>query len=319
MGTFLISLLRRWISSNCWREMRNVPITATLLALPTLASAASFTFVVAGLGGEPEYEQRFREQAAAIAEAAKKAAGEQNHVVVLTGEQARRESLRREFQEFAGKVKAADSVTVVLIGHGTYDGEEYRFNVPGTDITGSELEQLFDRLPAKKQLIVNATSSSGATIELWQRPERVVITATKSGGERTATRFAQYWLQAISSDAADVNKDEVVTAAEAFDYANRQVAASYKSDVSLATEHARIAGEETAAFTVARIGSSAGSSADPEVTALLAQRGQVEQDLDGVKVRKASLSEDQYYDELEGVLVRLALLQRQIDAKRAVQ
>jgi hypothetical protein len=294
-------------------------LAATLLVLPTLAGAASFTFIVAGLGGEPEYEQRFREQAAAIAEAAKKADGEQGHVVVLTGEQARRDSLRREFQEFAGKVKAADTVTVVLIGHGTYDGEEYRFNVPGADITGSELQQLFDRLAAKKQLIVNATSSSGATIELWQRPERVVITATKSGGERTATRFAQYWLQAISTDAADVNKDEVVTAAEAFDYANRQVAASYKSDVSLATEHARIAGEETAAFTVARIGSSAGAGSDPEVTALLAQRGQIEQDLDGVKGRKASLSEDQYYDELEGVLVRLAQLQRQIDAKRAVQ
>ena len=299
--------------------MKTFFLAATLLVLPALAGAASFTLVVAGLGGEPEYEQRFREQAVAIADAAKKAAGEQGHVVVLTGEQARRDSLKREFQDFAGKVKAADSVTVVLIGHGTYDGEEYRFNVPGADITGAELEQLFDRLPAKKQLIVNATSSSGATIELWQRPERVVITATKSGGERTATRFAQYWLQAVSGDAADLNKDEVVTAAEAFDYANRQVAASYKSDVSLATEHARIAGEESAAFTVARIGSSAGSSADPEVTALLAQRGQIEQDLDGVQGRKASLSEDQYYDELEGVLVRLALLQKQIDSKRAVQ
>jgi hypothetical protein len=294
-------------------------LAATLLALPTLAAAASFTFVVAGLGGEPEYEQRFREQAASIAEAAKKAAGEQGQVVVLTGEQARRDSLRREFQEFAAKVKAADSVTVVLIGHGTWDGEQYRFNVPGTDITGSELEQLFDRLPAKQQLIVNATSSSGATTELWQRPERVVITATKSGGERTATRFAQYWSQAVNGADADVNKDEVVTAAEAFDYASRQVAASYKSDVSLATEHARIAGDDTAAFTVARIGSSALSGANPEVTALLAQRGQIELDLEGVKGRKTALSEDQYYDELEGVLVRLAQLQKQIDAKRAVQ
>ena len=48
-------------------------LAAALLAVPTLAGAASFTFVVAGLGGEPEYEQRFREQAAAIADAAKKA------------------------------------------------------------------------------------------------------------------------------------------------------------------------------------------------------------------------------------------------------
>lgn len=284
-----------------------------------LLSLASYTFIVAGLGGEPEYDQRFREQATALGNAAEKAAGAPGHVVVLTGEQARRDSLRRELTEFAEKVKPSDSVTVVLIGHGTYDGEEYRFNVPGADLTGSELKQLLDRLTAKQQLIVNATSSSGATIELWQRPDRVIVTATKSGGERTATRFAQFWVQAVTSDAADLNKDETVTAAEAFDYANRQVAASYKADVSLATEHARIAGEQTATFAVARIGDSALSGANPEVAALLAQRGQIEHDLEGVKERKATLSQDEYYDALEGVLVKLALLQKQIDAKRTAQ
>ncbi len=69
------------------------------MLLPALAGAASFTFIVAGLGGEPEYEQRFREQAAAIAEAAKKAAASTGQVVVLTGEQARRDSVRRELQD----------------------------------------------------------------------------------------------------------------------------------------------------------------------------------------------------------------------------
>jgi hypothetical protein len=295
MGTFLISLA------------------------PAIASAAPFTFIVAGLGGEPDYEQRFREQAAAIAEAAEKAAGAPGHVVVLTGEQARRESLRKELEAFIGKVKANDSATVVLIGHGSYDGEEYRFNLPGTDITGSELAQLFDKLAAKQQLIVNATSASGATIDLWKRPERIVITATKSGGERTATRFAQFWAQAVTGDGADVNKDEVVTAAEAFDFANRQVAASYKSDVALATEHARMAADEGATFLVARIGGSAVGSANPAVAALLTQRGQIEHDLAGVKERKAALSQDEYYDELEGVLVKLALLQKQIDAKQEAQ
>jgi hypothetical protein len=314
MGTFLISLMRRWAVSRYWREMRNVPIF--LLLLPTIASAAPFTFIVAGLGGEPDYEKRFREQAAAIAEAAEKAAGAPGHVVVLTGEQARRESLRQELAAFAGKVKANDSATVVLIGHGSYDGEEYRFNLPGTDITGSELAQLFDKLAAKQQLIVNATSASGATSDLWKRPERIVITATKSGGERTATRFAQFWAQAVTGDAADVNKDEVVTAAEAFDFVNRQVAASFKSDVALATEHARMAADESATFLVARISGSAVSGSDPEVAALLTQRGQVEHDLAGVKERKAALSQDEYYDALEGVLVKLALLQKQIDAKQ---
>jgi hypothetical protein len=290
---------------------------ALALFAPGLVGAAPYTLVVAGLGGEPQYEERFREQAAIVAAAAKTSGGEAGHVVVLSGEQSRRDAVRREMQALAAKMKANDTVTIVLIGHGSYDGDEYRFNVPGTDLTGTELGQLFDRLPAREQLIVNATSSSGATFELWRRPQRTIVTATKSGGERTATRFAQYWAEAVSGEGADLNKDEIVTAAEAFDYANRQVAAAYKSEVALATEHARMEGDDAARFTVARLGSSAGVVADPEVTALLAQRGDIERDLNGVKERKTGLSDDEYYDALEGVLVKLAQLQKRIDARQA--
>jgi hypothetical protein len=177
---------------------------------------------------------------------------------------------------------------------------------------------MFDLLPARQQLIVNASSASGAVIEQWRRPQRVIVAATKSGGERTATRFAQHWAQAVSTDAADVNKDDIVTAAEAFEYANREVIAAFKADVALATEHARMEGEQPERFAVARLGTAGVVSSDPEVNALLAQRGTFERDLDAVKERKPSLSEAEYYDALEGVLVKLALLQREIDAKQAV-
>ena len=33
-----------------------------------------------------------------------------------------------------------------MIGHGTYDGEEYRFNLPGPDLTGTEIVQLLDQI-----------------------------------------------------------------------------------------------------------------------------------------------------------------------------
>lgn len=278
------------------------------------AQAAAYTFIVAGLGGEPEYEQRFRQQAASVAAAAEKVAGDSSHVVTLTGAQARRESVRREIEALASRMRAEDVVTVVLIGHGSFDGEEYRFNVPDVDLTATELGRLFDELPAKDQLIVNATSASGVTAERWQRPQRVIITATKSGGERTATRFAQHWAAAVTTNAADLDKDEIVTANEAFEYATRQVAAAFKADVALATEHSRIEGDNASRFTVARLGSSAAST-NAAASALLSQRGQIERELDAVKERKASLSEDAYYDELEAVLVRLARLQKQIDAQ----
>jgi hypothetical protein len=278
-------------------------------------SAATYTVVVAGLGGEASYEQKFREHAAAVVSAAEKAAGSTANVISLTGDTARAEAVRREFKTIAGRMTANDSAVIVLIGHGTYDGENYRFNVPGPDLTDADLGRLFDGLPARDQLIINATSASGAALERWQKPRRVVITATKSGGEKTATRFAQFWAQAVASDAADTNKDEIVTAAEAYEYASRQVEAAFKADTAMATEHARLVGDDAGRFTVARLGTAALAPENPEVAALLTQRGTIEQDLTRVKEQKTALPENQYYDELERVLVRLAMLQKEIDSK----
>lgn len=282
-------------------------------ALP--ASAATYTFVVAGLGGEPSYEQKFREQAAAIASSAEKAAGSAANVISLTGDAARANAVRREIKTLAARMNTNDAVVVVLIGHGSYDGENYRFNLPGPDLTDTDLARLFDELPARDQLIINATSSSGAVIERWQKPKRVVITATKTGGERTATRFSQYWAEAVASEAADTNKDQIVTAAEAYAFATNQVEGAFKAETSMATEHARMEGDNAARFTLARLGTAALAPDNPEVAALLTQRGAIEQDLDRVKEQKAALPDTQYYDRLEEVLVRLALLQREIDAK----
>lgn len=288
-------------------------LIAAAFALP--ASAATYTFVVAGLGGEQAYEQKFREQATAVASAAEKAAGGTERVIALTGDAARADAVRREIKTLASRMNTNDSVVVVLIGHGSYDGENYRFNLPGPDLTDTDLARLFDDLPAKDQLIINATSASGAVIERWQRPKRVVITATKSGGEKTATRFAQYWAEAVASDAADTNKDQIVTAAEAYAFATSHVESAFKTETSMATEHARMEGDNSARFTLARLGTAALAPDNPEVAALLTQRGTIEQDLNRVKEQRAALPDTQYYDRLEEVLVRLALLQREIDAK----
>lgn len=301
-------------TSSCNRRLLAAWIASCLIgALP--ASAATYTVVVAGLGGEDAYEQKFCEHAATVATAAEQAAGTRANVVTLTGDAAKAENIRRELKSLAERMKREDSAVVVLIGHGSYDGETYRFNLPGPDLTDSELGRLFDSLPARDQLIINATSSSGAVIERWQKPRRVVITATKSGGERTATRFAQYWAQAVASEAADTNKDQIVTAAEAYAFATNQVEAAFKAETLMATEHARMQGDDAGRFTLARLGNAALMPDNPEVAALLSQRGLIEQDLNRVKDQKASLPESQYYDQLEEVLVRLALLQREIDSR----
>jgi hypothetical protein len=171
-------------------------------------------------------------------------------------------------------------------------------------------------MPASQMLVVNATSSSGSVIEQWRRPNRVIITATKSGGERNATRFAEYWVQALSSPEADRDKNEIVTAAEAYDYASRKVADTFKADASLATEHSRLDGKIADRFVVARLGSAALLPSDAQLDAMMKEQGTLEQQLDGLKAKKGSLQQDEYYAELEKVLLSVARLDKRIDARK---
>jgi hypothetical protein len=236
---------------------------------------------------------------------------------MLSGADARKNAVDGALRTLAERVRRDDQVAVIFIGHGSYDGEEYRFNLPGPDLTGRELGTLLDRLPAGQQLIVNATSASGAIAESWKRPNRIVVTATRSGTERNATRFAEFWTQALSSSEADRDKNEIVTAAEAFDFASRKVADMFKADTALATEHARLEGQAAARFTVARLGNAELAPDDPVLASLLTQQTDIEQRLEDLKARKQTLDAEQYYNELESVLVAIATLDRNIDRRRA--
>ena len=97
----------------------------------------------------------------------------------------------------------------MLVGHGSYDGEAYKLNLPGPDIDGDEFAKLLAAVPARSQLVVNTTSASGAVLEKWAAEGRTLITATRSGFERNATRFAQHFAAALAAGSADINKNGV--------------------------------------------------------------------------------------------------------------
>jgi hypothetical protein len=216
------------------------------------------------------------------------------------------------------RVKPADTLIVMLVGHGSYDGEAYKLNLPGPDIEGAELGKLLGAIPARSQLVVNATSASGAVLESWAAEGRTLITATRSGFERNATRFAQHFAAALAAGSADINKNGVITAQEAFDYASRRVADSFEKDGTLATEHPQIAGGAPARLTVARL-AAAGPPADagpvdPAVAALTAERDKIDADIEALRARRTSMANDAYLAELQTLLVQLAEVQAKIDA-----
>ena len=137
--------------------------SAMLLSVAS-ASATTYSMIVSGLGGEPGYEQRFREQAQQLRSSAQRLNGDESTCVVLSGAEATRDEFRRELREFTTKLTAEDQLVLTLIGHGSFDGSLYRFNLPGPDLTDTDLAQWLE--PVKGQvLIVNATSASGAALE----------------------------------------------------------------------------------------------------------------------------------------------------------
>src|SRR5260370_27823016 len=104
-------------------------------------------------------------------------------------------------------------------------------------MSAADLAALCNRVAARRQLIVNATSASGGSITAFQRAGRAVITSTKSGTEKNATVFVRYWVEALRDPSADVDKNESISALEAFQYAERKTAEFYTSQKLLATEH----------------------------------------------------------------------------------
>ena len=178
-----------------------------LLAAGLAAQAATFYVTVTGLGGEPDYDQRFKLWADDIESSLKKAGGDSQVVGMRSPT---REQMQTRFGQLAREVKPGDALVVMLIGHGTFDGVDYKFNIQGPDITGAELAALLDRVPAERQLVVNMTSSSGGSIATLRKATRVVVTSTKSGTEKNATVFARYWAEALRDPAADTDKNEDV-------------------------------------------------------------------------------------------------------------
>ncbi len=283
-----------------------------LLLLPMVVAAELHVIAVEGLGGTEEYTQRFSEEVAKL-ELAAESITTSEHMRVFAGEEATEENILAHFDALAAIVNADDRVVIYLIGHGSYDGYEYKFNLPGPDLTGEQLVELLDALPSNNQLLVNTSSASGATLDALTNETRVVITATRSGSERNATRFGSSFVAALEDPAADINKNNAISAQEAFDYAARQVTDYFEFRGQLATEHPQLKGERAARFTLARLEVPEPAGDDPELGLLFEQRDQIDGRIEELQLRKDELTTDEYYTQLQQLLLELARVGDRID------
>jgi hypothetical protein len=285
--------------------------------------------LVIGAPGDSEYAEQF----SAAADLWKRAATNGGFNISVIGESTNGDNDRAELLTVLTNEIAysADELWLVFIGHGTFDGRAAKFNLRGPDISADDLAAALK--PCKRPLaVIQCASASGPFLNALSAPGRVIITATKSGYEVNATRFGNYLARAVADPAADLDKDGQTSLLEAFLMASRQVDDFYKNAGRMATEHALIddngdgLGTPADWFQGVRAVKKAAdgktvdgvpahqmflvrSATEQELSPeLRARRDELESQLSALRDRKPRMKEDDYYNQLEKILVEMAKL-----------
>jgi hypothetical protein len=304
-----------------------------VLACACLAAGAeprASVVIVVGADGTEEYGRQFRQWAGRWEEAAKR--GDADLALIgldQPGEKTDRQRLQDRLTESAPP--STEPLWLVLIGHGTFDGKTARFNLRGPDVSAGELAQWLKPLD-RPLAVINSASCSGPFLNELSGPNRVVITATKSGHEANFTRFGDYLSAATGDPKADLDKDDQVSLLEAYLLASARVREFYSSEGRLATEHALLddngdrLGTPADWFKGVRAVKTAKNGARPDglrasqfhlvrgpreqqfPAEVRERRDQIEQNLARLRERKGELSEDEYFKLLEPLLIELSRL-----------
>ena len=192
--------------------------------------------VVVGAEGTEEYGKQFHQWVERWSDAAKRGGAHFETVGLAdTAEVSDHVQLQRRLGELHGS--SSEPLWLIFIGHGTFDGKVARFNLRGPDVSLPELAAWLKPLD-RPVAIVNCASCSGPFLQELSGPQRIVLTATKSGHEYNFARFGDYLSAAIGDPQADLDKDEQVSLLEAYLRASARVREFYEGEGRLMTEHA---------------------------------------------------------------------------------
>ena len=244
------------------------------------------------------------------------------------------ENIRAAFAALAGTARDTDDVYIVLFGHGSFDGKNAMLNIPRQDLKDSDYAALVATIHARRIVFVNTTSCSGPFVDLLSGPNRIVITATRTGTERIETVFPRFFIEALQTDVADRDKNGDLSVLEVFQYASEKTARFYQDANHLETEHplledtgdkrAFMAGElaNTTEGSLSRMtclfekaGLLAASSGAPDSVAvkLVEEQRKINQEIAVTISEKAKYQELAYYARLEPLFIRLAAINDELE------
>jgi hypothetical protein len=300
---------------------------------PSTDTESPTVIVIVGATGSPEYGAQFVKWARLWEQACSK--GGAKFATIGLDEVQNPDDLTTLQQTLAGESQETDAALwLVLIGHGTFDGRTAKFNLRGPDLSADDLAEWLKPV-IRPLVVINTASSSAPFLSMLSGPERVIITATKSGYEQNYTRFGEYLAGAIAEPKADLDKDGQTSLLEAFLTASHRVDEFYLAAGRLVTEYALLddngdglgtradwfrgirpvqKAEDGAALDGYRahqfhlVHSEAENKLPPE---LRAKRDRLELEVIKLRDSKEKFSEEEYFSRLENMLYGIAKIYEQ--------
>lgn len=290
-----------------------------------------YAVILTGAAAEPDYRERFHRWSLTLQDTLRQEYRyPADNVLLLFGDgkadddgiPCTRESLQGVLADLKERVKADDQLTFYFFGHGTGKGSTAKFNLVGPDITGQQFATMLDQFPDQNIVVINTTSSSHPFTRELSAPGRVLVSATRSAAEKYDTIFPQQFIDALIDHAADRDKNNRLSVWEAFVFAKERVKNWYKDQGRLATEHASLNDNGDTYFNT-----SPDPAKDDGNLAQVAFFDTLSQPLDTGSVvsmdlrtkmyrlertiillrnRKLEFEEDDYYQQLESLLIDLA-------------
>jgi hypothetical protein len=315
-------------------------LLSTILCLAAIGSGdRACVLIVVGASGSPDYAGQFSQWAELWQSAAAKA-GVESILVGRSQDPGITDRDRLHSVLIEKSSAGQEPLWIVLIGHGTFDGREAKFNLRGPDVSDVDFGHWLSS--SKRPLVViNCASASGPFINRISGQDRVVITAAKSGYELNYARFGQYVAESIADERADLDKDGQVSLLEAFLLASSRVDEYYRTHSQLATEHAVLDDNGdglgtpadwfhgTRATKRAKDGASLDGHRAHQIHLIKSdrerklppdlrrRRDQIELSIAALRDQKDKLGEEAYYRRLEDLMVELARLYRDAEGKPA--
>jgi hypothetical protein len=313
------------------------PLTVLVFLLaPAAASAETrFALIVSGASGGEKYAEQMKQWRALLQSALVERHGfDAKNIRVLTDESVQggttgsSANVRAAFGELRKVLTNDDLLLVVLLGHGTFDGDVAKFNLVGPDLAAADWNQMLGGLPSRL-VLVNTTESSFPFLDALKGKGRVVITATNSAAQKYATVFPDYFVKALGEASTDLDKNGRTSILEVFDATSQGVKQHYEQRGQLSTERALLddngdgAGREQGAEGpdggLARIwnldAESAAVANNPELAALVKQQRGLEAQAEELKAKKGDMPQPEWQAAYEKLMLELARVSQEIRKK----